>query len=556
MSKNGLRTFSLHAGNESDSPVTDSLRAERGSLHAFATTNAIGLSEIDPETAARQHLRQALESRTLPQFTAPDVNGKESEFRSLGTETVALTGTRVVKFRQAYNKIPVYGSLVTVELDGSNELLSLNSSLGEPANVDPVARLSPGDALSRVRALAGDGAETPGTAPRLCYYYDAAADRWRLVYVFEDVPVRRREGGGAGGPMPLLMDYVIDAHTGELVAELPRTPSADVSREEKGWDGLGRERTLLCMVADDGSRSLRDDRRNVHTHDFRFQDLDSGRLPGDFVGNPPDPWDGAAVSAHANAAVVADFLRGTLLRNGIDNAGGPLVSSVNCVVAQESPDGRQWRNAAWVGTQMVYGQRSVGGQLRSYAVAVDVVGHEMFHGVTDRTSRLQYAAESGALNESYSDIFGALISNFDEPDMSAWSWEMGEDLEATGIPIRDLSDPARYGQPAHMRDYQNLPVTRFGDYGGVHVNSGIHNKAAYNLMTSRADGGGFLFDPRSLAILFYVTLTQQLSRTSLFSDSRRGAEITGRTLFRNDPPAVRDAKVSAISAAFEGVGVR
>jgi bacillolysin/neutral peptidase B len=253
--------------------------------------------------------------------------------------------------------------------------------------------------------------------------------------------------------------------------------------------------------------------------------------------------------------VVATFLREVLRRNGIDNLGGPLISSINCVVADDSPDGQEWRNAAWIGTQMVYGQRRVNGKLRSYAVGLDVVGHEMFHGVTDRTARLQYAAQSGALNESYSDIFGVIVSNFEESDLARWNWEMGEDLEGTGIPLRDLSDPAKYRQPAHMQNYRIFPVTRPGDWGGVHINSGIHNKAAHNIMTAKDARGNFLFDSRVLAALFYLALTQRLSRTSLFSDSRRAVDLTARTLFRNDPVDVRNVKLQAISRAFDTVGI-
>jgi Zn-dependent metalloprotease len=555
MSQNGLRTFALHTYDEGSADAVRALRAERPSSAAFAPAAAGGLANLDPETAARLHLQQALESRALPELTAPEVNRATPEFKSLGTEAQPLTGTTTVKFRQTYNKIPVYGSLVTVELDEHNELLAINTSMGEPTNVDPVARISPMQAIDKVRALAGYGAQPLKTTPRLVYYFDAASDRWRLVYVLEDVPQRNREGQQAAGPVPLLMDYLIDAHTGDLVAELPRTPSAARSVQEEGIDELGNLRKFWCV--DQGDTIILEDRTlNIQTHDIRFQDIDSAALPGVYVGKPPAPWHTGGVSAHANAAVVATFLREVLRRNGIDNFGGPLISSINCIVADESPDGQEWRNAAWIGTQMVYGQRRVNGKLRSYAVGLDVVGHEMVHGVTDRTARLQYAAQSGALNESYSDIFGIIISNFEESDLMRWNWEMGEDLQGTGIPLRDLSDPAKYEQPAHMRDYRNLPITRAGDWGGVHINSGIHNKAAYNIMTATDAQGRFLFDSRALAALFYLALTQHLSRTSLFSDSRRAVDLTARTLFRNDPVDVRNAKLQAISRAFDAVGIQ
>lgn len=202
---------------------------------------------------------------------------------------------------------------------------------------------------------------------------------------------------------------------------------------------------------------------------------------------------------------------------------------------------------------MVYGQRSVGGVLRSYAVGLDIVAHEIFHGVTNFSARLEYAGETGALNESYSDIFGVIISNFDQPDIAQWNWELGEELDGTGIPIRDLSNPRRRNQPDHMRDFQFLPNTSAGDYGGVHINSGIHNKAAFNLITARDIQDAFLFDAASVSVLFYQALTQYLSRRSGFSDSRTAVELVARTLFRTDPR--RDAKLRAIAAAFEDVGI-
>ena len=212
------------------------------------------------------------------------------------------------------------------------------------------------------------------------------------------------------------------------------------------------------------------------------------------------------------------------------------------------PTGTEWRNAAWIGKQMVYGQKRSGGRLRSYAAALDVVAHEICHGLTDRTARLEYQDMSGALNESYSDIFGIVIANFSEANVARWNWAMGEELEESGVPMRDLSEPTRFGQPDHMDDY----VLTTADFGGVHINSGIHNKAAFNILTAKV-GNAFLFDHKSVIHIFYLTLTQQLSRTSGFNDSRRGALVSARSLFRQDPR--RTEKLNAIEKAFNDVGI-
>jgi Zn-dependent metalloprotease len=208
-----------------------------------------------------------------------------------------------------------------------------------------------------------------------------------------------------------------------------------------------------------------------------------------------------------------------LKRNNIDNQGGLMRSSINCVDQSESPDRKEWINAFWNGRQMVYGQRHNGAGFLSMAVALDVVGHEMFHGVTDKTSRLEYAFQSGALNESYSDIFGIIIANQPVADPRTWNWKLGAGLQANGKPFRDMSNPPLHGQPEHMQKFRVLPNTRQGDYGGVHSNSGIHNKAAFNILTAVKDGA-LVFTPGEVAAFFYIALTQRLSRTSQFTDSR------------------------------------
>ena len=189
--------------------------------------------------------------------------------------------------------------------------------------------------------------------------------------------------------------------------------------------------------------------------------------------------------------------------------------------------------------------------------AFHTLAHEIFHGVTEKTARLEYQSMSGALNESYSDIFGALVSNFDEPDVSKWNWEMGEDLDGTGNPLRDLSRPSRFGQPEHMRDFlvASPPFDESNDNGHVHSNSGIHNLAAYRVIVAKDANGGFLFTPTSAAALFYLALTQQLTRRATFGDSRRAVALVARTLFRNDPEALRQARLDAIAAAFDSVGI-
>ncbi|MFG3602506.1 M4 family metallopeptidase [Micromonospora chersina] len=557
MAQNGLRNFALHSNDEQDLQALETIEDE---LNAGDAGRSLTFEPdtADPETVARRYLNQMIASPAVPTLGADDAGGME--FRTLGTETVRLTGAKIVKFAQDYHRIPVYGSLVTVELDQDNRLLAINSAVGEPSDVDPVATVSPAQALAVIQADAG--AEVYTAPPRLYFYFDKQVEpnRWRLVHMAKDVP--RDDGGEAS--IPELVDYVVDAHTAELVARLPRTQSASWTPYELALGVHGVQRTMRLERDEQKNMRMSDTVRNVRTHDLNFQDAGLRRLlPGDFVANPPDPWLQAAISAHINAAAVADFLVDVLQRNGLDNLGGPFVSSINCTYRNIDPNNREWRNAAWIGTQMIYGQRMVNGDLRSYAVARDVVAHEIIHGLTDHTARLEYLQESGALNESYSDIFGIIISNWD-PDndgrVDGWDWQMGEDLDETGVPLRDISDPARRGQPAHMNDFKTLRPSevpnRSNDYGWLHRNSGIHNKAAYNLLTAKDANGEAALSPRDVASLFYLALTQYLSRTSGFSDSRTGVRLAAQTYFRAKDPELLARKLAVIDGAFDAVGIR
>ena len=533
----GLRTTAIHTNNEDAAAAFTPQVLDAGGAASMA-----GGVRLDPETAARSYLSQALSAPALGFAAEQPVAG--AELRTLGSETVPLTNSQTVKFRQYVRKVPVYGSLVTVEMDENNQLLSINSALGEPS-VNPVASISPRDALERVREVAGADAEG---IPRLHYYYDDTEGKqaWRLVYLVEDVYDSTSEGD-----RPHLYNFVVDAHSGEMVRRVPRSACVEAPEAEGPLaeatvvDENGNPRQIAFRVVDATRRELHDERYNVHTYDFNFADAAFQRslLPGTYVSNPPN-WMAPAVSAHANAGEVARYVRDVLRRNGLDGQGEGYVSSINCTYRGS---GKEWRNAAWTGRQMIYGQRLENGGLKSYARALDVVAHEIFHGITDRTAGMEYQGESGALNESYSDIFGVIVSNRGVPDPRAWNWELGEDLGGKGA-LRDLRQPARFDQPEKMSEYRKLPLTEVGDWGGVHINSGIHNHAAYLMLTARSADDRPLFDANTGGAVFYVALTQHLSRTSEFSDSRRAVTLAIQSLFRTDP--LLDQRLTAAANAF------
>lgn len=554
----GLTRSSVHAWDDTSSDALPSITGGGGVRAGIAPdVHAV----LDPESVARRYLDDAMASPSLPSLTAPEAGDSPTGFASLGTETVALTGTRTVKFRQVLHGIPVYGSFVIVELDEDNELVGIDTTTGQPEGVDPVATIAPARAVEIARGA--PGGYTPVVemiVPRQHFYFDGGDERWRLVYLLEDVPVTTRGGAkGDGSPVPEaphLVDYVIDAHDGDVVDVLPRTPSLTAEGvEQTAPDSFGTARTFVVQPDGEGF-VLRDPVHNVETFDFGFGDpaVDSGGLPGTIIAKPPE-WGPSAVSAHANAIQVARFLRTVVLRNNIDGRGGPMTSTINCVVQSAARGPKEWANAFWNGTQMVYGQLRHGDELRSLSANVDVVGHEIFHGVTDSTSRLEYRAQSGALNESYSDVFGTIIANLGNEDPRTWDWLIGEKLFPDREALRDMADPTRFDQPAHMDDYRDLPVTRDGDWGGVHTNSGIPNKAAFVLLTTEADDGTLTLTPSEVSAVYYIALTQRLSRTSQFVDARRASIASARSYFRGRPPEEREGKVAAVGAAFDAVGI-
>lgn len=558
MQNTGLRGFAIDVSDTAGRKKLTRLESASGGARRRALEVGLDVKKLDPETAARIHLDQALASDDLETFSRPRTESAESEFKSLGSETVPLTGTVMVKFCQRFHRIPVYGSLVTVELDKNNGLLGINSTMGSPEGVDHVAKVSPAEALAVAAKAAGAKASALGQTPRLYYYFDQNAGKWRLAYIIENVTVRRPRTSEPGHSDAALKDYVVDAQTGKLLAELPRI--ATMARKVENARDSNDKMREITVDATGGKRSMRNSDLNVTTYGFDFKDpsRQASLLPGTLYTNPPSPWPSESVDAHANGAEVARFLRNVVKRSNIDGRGGEMISTVNC---WDRGDGvtpaREWKNAYWNGDQMVYGQIKFPNQtFYSVAAMLDVVGHEMFHGVTDYTSRLEYRTQPGALNESYSDIFGVIIANFAKP-IARWSWRIGVGFEGPGKALRDLADPTLHDQPKHMRDFRTAtpPYTyERNDYGWVHDNSGIHNFAAYKIMTAKT-GSRYVFSRNDIAGMFFLALTTQLSRTSDFKDSRRGVIQAARALFRGQSAAVLARKVKAIEDGFAAAGI-
>lgn len=247
---------------------------------------------------------------------------------------------------------------------------------------------------------------------------------------------------------------------------------------------------------------------------------------------------------YANSGHTWDFYYNQLKRNSIDGKGLALVHSVHF--------GVKFGNASWDGTQMIYGDGD--DVFKSFTTDIDITGHELTHGVVQYEADLQYIAQSGAINESMADVFGVMVRQLalNEDTTKDENWLIGKTcMRGTGYALRSMAKPGSAyknhpilkndPQPGNMQDYNDLPNTRDGDYGGVHINSGIPNHAFY--LAARAIGGQpWLKAGR----IWYQALCDEtlLNATSQFKDLANATITKAESLFgtgSNEAKAVKKA---------------
>jgi Zn-dependent metalloprotease len=244
------------------------------------------------------------------------------------------------------------------------------------------------------------------------------------------------------------------------------------------------------------------------------------------------------------AGNVREFYHNVLNRRSIDNAGMNLVLNVHY--------GTSYMNAFWDGDEMTFGDGD-GAIFTSFAKSLDVVGHELTHGVTQYTANLDYFSQSGALNESFSDVFGTAITQYaSKQDAGSADWLIGDEIMGPtlyGEALRSMKAPgtaydnALMGvdpQPDHMSKYYAGPA----DNQGVHINSGIPNKAFY--LTSIAIG------TEKAARIWYHAL-QILPSTADFNTAVGVIVESTRLLVKNGE--VPNGSTQTVRAAFKAVGL-
>ncbi len=493
---------------------------------------------------------------------------------------VPALGAESVSFLQTYKSIPIFSGRITVDIDVADKsLVAINGQLAPLPDVSPIEKISSRDALSSLISFTKTDESILDSSvmearPELVWFLGEEDGSWHLSYHFKSLPISPPGLGISAGPdkkpgeskhfcighgprsLSPLYDFMVDAHSGEVVFFFSASPCIDIPVPMRGQDFSGVTRNFYG-ISGGGNYLLSDPIRNIRTFDLLSQNLDA--VPAPKIPAVPIAHSSidlgaskqAAVAAHFNTTLVFDFFNDVLKRNSVDGKGMMLVSVVNVY----SSDGNNephptWRNAMWWQKVMWYGE--VGG--KSLAAHLDVIAHELTHGITESTSRLIYRDLPGALNESFSDIFGVIIHNWypasPEPVVT-WNWQIGAGLDVGGGPLRDFANPALAGQPDHFSQYHKLPIQK--DNGGVHIYSGIHNRAIYLLLTQTDSNGLPAFPVSEAALLLYLTLTR-LAPTSNFSDSRRTFENIVQTYYQADP-ATAAIRLKAVADSFNAVGI-
>ena len=260
--------------------------------------------------------------------------------------------------------------------------------------------------------------------------------------------------------------------------------------------------------------------------------------------SPDNGWDRVAVSAMYNSRVVAAYFNETHNRKGLDGRGARLHSIVNFapLVADADEQFNLRNNALWAPDiqSMIYGK---GDPLNNFAIALDVAAHEFSHGVINNSSNLAYKYESGALNESFADLMGVMVDRDD--------WLIGEELSETNIGERSFKDPAARGQPSHYNRRVISPNTQEGDWGGVHYNSGIQNRAFYLIAEGLSQEGlGESIGRAKTEKIAYRTMVTLTPTSAKFIDSAAKMIDVAEQEY-----GLGSAEAEAVQRAWELVGI-
>jgi Zn-dependent metalloprotease len=288
----------------------------------------------------------------------------------------------------------------------------------------------------------------------------------------------------------------------------------------------------------EGRRTIFDCGSSTNLSDARLARTEQGEVSPDASVNRAFDGLGATRRFYAEA----------LGRNSIDDRGMRLDGYVH--------RGVRYNNAFWDGQQMIFGDGD-GQVFTDFTGSLDVIGHELTHGVTEHMANLEYHVQSGALNESMSDVFGSLVRQWTRQETADRAdWSIGADVFTPGVgadALRSLSNPGQAydndllgkdPQPAHMRDFVELPDTEDGDNGGVHINSGIPNKA-FHLTAVRIGGYAWAAPGR----IWYESLRASTRTTDFQAFARTTAGKAGELFGQGG------VEQKAVLSAWADVGI-
>ncbi|WP_353944835.1 M4 family metallopeptidase [Streptomyces sp. HUAS MG91] len=516
-------------------------------------TGAATGTPVPVAPAMTQGLDTAARSGTPAQAARAHIADHEDTYKVPVSDlkTVRTTqdgGQTTVRFRQEHDGVPVFGAEYAVQTQKSGadrKVTSATGTLYTDLTVSTTPKVDEATAERRLTVLDANlrgvaGAKTASHG--LTVLPDAQGGR--LAWHFT-VTGAKKDGS------PVRQETYIDARVGGLALSYNNIDAADASpARATGVRVDGTETTLEADKAADGSYTLVDSTRamypatggQIRTYDAQrksYLDVAGGPVTDDvpLVTSATDRFDGAntssgAVDAHLNAAKVYEFYKNEIGRDGIDGKGGSVYSVVNV-----SNKGKDYANAFWDGSKMVYGHMD-GVPL---SVGLDVVGHEMTHGVTEHSAGLVYLNQSGALNEAISDYFGNAMETadkgvaMDDPN----SGLIGEYLCNGTKPLdecalRDLND----GRNA-QKDYEPIPLDI--DNGGVHYNSTIVGGALWDMRKA--------IDTELADQIVYRAAQNYLTPLSGFTEMRTAVTLAAKSLKVSKNDRAR------IDAAFDAHGI-
>ena len=432
----------------------------------------------------------------------------------LVSREVEDSGERHLRFTQTFQGLPVWPAGLSVHLDSQGNVTLFDGAyVPTPTKVSLQLAIDEAEAIRRARGSVPGGVQGEVKDAALVVYAPLAQEprlAWRL---------------GLAVDFAHVWTLVVDGRDGRVLNRNNRCLDANVQASGKDLGGIAR---TFNVWSANGTFSMADTTKPMYdpAHDpvkdpkgvisiFDARDVTEDQLQTVYLvdSTSATTWLPDAVSALVNFDATFDYYLNKHKRNSLDGNGGNVQAAVRIAKLD---------NAFWSSdSKMMFF-----GDVRPYAIALDVVGHELTHGVTENTAGLIYELQSGAANEAFSDIFGEMVeaSVQGQPD-----WLLGEQL---GTPFRDMKNPEslKYGDrplPGKMSEYIDLPNDNNNDHGGVHVNSSIINHAYYMLAAGLPDALGI---PTAEKI-FYRCLTQHLQKQSQFIDVRLGCVTSAEELF-------------------------